>query len=67
VPFHVLKIICGICVVLVSLHLVHALHHFHSMAIHDGMSASALWGGLALGTLIGIFSLTGGILLLMRK
>jgi hypothetical protein len=37
------------------------------MAMHDGMSPSALWGGMALGALIGIFSLIGGILLLMRK
>jgi hypothetical protein len=63
----VLKVICGICVILVSLHLVHALHHFHGMAIHDGLSPAALWGGLALGALVGTFSLIGGILLLLRK
>jgi hypothetical protein len=64
---NILKVVSGICVVLVSLHLVHALHHFHFMATQDGMSPSALWGGMALGALIGIFSLIGGVLLLMRK
>lgn len=64
---NILKVVSGICVILVSLHLVHALHHFHFMAVRDGMSPSALWGSLALGALIGIFSLTGGISLLMRK
>lgn len=64
---NILKAVCGICIILVSLHLVHALHHFHFMATQDGMLPSALWGGTALGALIGIFSLIGGILLLMRK
>jgi hypothetical protein len=67
VTLNILKVVSGICVVLVSLHLIHALHHFHFMAMRDGMSPSALWGGTALGALIGIFSFVGGILLLTRK
>ena len=62
----VLNIVCGICVLLVSLHLVHAIYHFLGIASREGMSTSALWSGTALAALVGIFSFVGGYLLLRR-
>ena len=62
----VLKVICGIAVILVSLHLVHAIHHFVAVAVNNGPNA-AIWSGAAFAALIGIFSFIGGVLLLMRK
>jgi hypothetical protein len=61
-----LNIVCGIAVLLVSLHLVHAIHHFLGIGLHEGMSVSELWGGTLLAAIIGIFSFLGGCLLLRR-
>lgn len=61
-----LNIICGIAVLLVSLHLVHAIHHFIGIGLHESLNASALWGGTILAAIVGIFSFIGGCLLLRR-
>jgi flagellar biosynthesis component FlhA len=62
----VLNIVCGIAVLILTLHLGHAVQHFYELGIRDGLSAPALWGGITAATVIGIFSFLGGCLLLRR-
>ncbi len=62
-----LKIICGLAVIITTVHLAHGIHHFHSHAMHDGMQGIALWGSTALAVIIGTLSLIGGVLLIFRN
>ena len=63
----VLKIVCGIAVIITTVHLAHGIHHFHSHAMHDGFHGIALWGSTALAVAIGTLSLIGGVLLIVRN
>lgn len=60
-----LKIVSGIAVLLMSLHMVHAIEHFTHM--RSEMSASMYWGVMLLGVAMDAFSLVGGLLLLTSK
>ncbi len=60
-----LKIICGIAVLFMSVHMVHAIHHFHNM--RNEMSGSMFWGLMILALLADILSFVGGIVLLIGK
>jgi len=62
----VLNVICGLAVMLVSLHLVHAIHHFVSRPPRD-VSGATIWMGAALAAVIGVFSFVGGCLLIRRS
>lgn len=57
-----LNIICGIAVLIVTLHLGHGIHHF----THMGVTGPLMWGGMALAIVVGILSFIGGCLLLRR-
>jgi len=61
-----LKIVCGIAVLLNSLHLAHAVDHFSHQAVRDGLHGLALWGSIALVAVVGVLSFVGGCLLLKR-
>ena len=56
-----LRILCGVAVLLNSLHLVHAIHHFYTLWPHHD---AAFWAGTALAVVIDCFSFVGGYFLL---
>ena len=57
-----LNIVCGIAVLLASLHFVHGIHHLIS---HDGVHG-AMWWAIAAAVLTAVLSFVGGVLLLRR-
>jgi hypothetical protein len=62
-----LKIVCGIAVILATLHIAHGVHHIVHVAGEQSMHGPALWGGMLAAAVVARFSLTGGVLLLMGK
>lgn len=62
-----LKIICGIAVIITTVHLAHGIHHFHAHSMQNGLHGIALWGSTALAVVIGTLSLVGGVLLIARN
>jgi hypothetical protein len=62
----VLNIVCGLSVLLVTLHLAHAIHHFYVHRLQFDVSGVSLWSGIIIAALIGVFSFVGGCLLLRR-
>ena len=62
-----LRIICGIAVLLTTLHLGHAIHHFLNATSPEEMHSPFVWAGIAIGVVVGVFSFLGGVLLLKRS
>ena len=62
----ILNVLCGVSVLLVSLHLVHAVHHFLGAPPGELAGNAGYWGALTAAVVIGIFSFIGGCLLLRR-
>jgi len=60
------NIICGIAVIITTLHLAHGMHHFLSGTSHEGMHGIALYSIMTLAVVIWLLSLLGGGLLLRR-
>lgn len=57
----ILNILCGIAVLLLTLHFAHLLHHLSLHAAHIGPHS---WALMILAIIIGILSFIGGCLLL---
>ena len=57
----ILKVICGIAILLNALHLEHAVHHFYGL---DPDHGAGFWAGMTLAVTVGILSLIGGCLLI---
>jgi hypothetical protein len=62
-----LKIICGLAVIITTVHLAHGIHHFNAHAMQSGLHGIALWGSTALAVIIGVLSLIGGVLLIAKN
>ena len=61
-----LNIICGIAVIITTLHLAHGMHHFLSATSHEGIRGIALYSVTTTAIVIWLLSLVGGCLLLRR-
>lgn len=61
-----LNIVCGIAVLILSLHMVHAIHHFISYP-PDEAHGAAFFALLVAGIAIDILSFVGGCLLIFRR
>ena len=59
-----LRIICGVAVLLATLHMAHGIHHFLVHASDFDFHGPAFWGGTALAIIVGVLSFLGGCLLL---
>ena len=62
----ILSVLCGIAVLLISLHFAHALHRFYSQASPQDLQSPFFWAGMVLAVIVGTVAAIGGCLLLLR-
>ena len=62
-----LRILCGIAILLTTLHLGHAVYHYYVGTAAEGAHDPVFWAGIATASLVGMFSLIGAGLLLFRR
>lgn len=60
-----LKIVCGIAVLILAVHMLHPIHHF--MGMRSGVPAGYFWSLVAVAALSEVFSVIGGIFLIAGK
>jgi hypothetical protein len=56
-----LKIVCGIAVLLVALHMIHGIHHVVS---HNGAHGAGMWTLAVIAGVVDLLAIIGGVLLL---
>ena len=57
----ILKVVCGVAILLNALHLAHAIHHFWAL---DPEHGAGFWVGVMFAAAVGVLSFTGGCLLI---
>ena len=63
----ILNIVCGIAVIITTLHLAHGMHHFLSATSHEGPHGLALYSIMTTAAVIWLLSLLGGCLLILKR
>ena len=61
-----LNVVCGLAVLLTTLHLAHAIHHFYTHSSPQDLQSPIYWLGMAVAGIMGVLSLVGGVLLLAQ-
>jgi hypothetical protein len=56
-----LKIVSGIAVLLVAMHMIHGIHHVVS---HVGIHGAGMWALVLGAAIVDVFAILGGVLLL---
>ncbi len=59
-----LKIVSGIAVLLVALHMIHGIQH---VVANSTIHGAGMWALVAAAIIVDIFAIIGGVLLLLRK
>jgi len=62
----ILNIVCGVAVLIMTLHFPHLLHHFLHHNADPAARSLAFWAGFSGAIVLGVFSFLGGCLLLWR-
>jgi hypothetical protein len=60
-----LKIVCGIAVLILAVHMAHPIHHFFHM--RGQVTPGYFWGLVVIALLSEVFSLIGGVFLIAGK
>jgi hypothetical protein len=62
----ILNMVCGVAVLILTLHFLHLLHHFLDHTTDPSARTPAFWAGFSAAIVLGVFSFLGGCLLLRR-
>jgi hypothetical protein len=58
-----LKIVCGVAVLLVAMHMIHGIHH----VVSNGVHGTGMWALVAFAAIVDVLAFIGGVLLLRPR